>query len=133
MQVEDLNGNTSNWQLGGGVSRGTRNNKSSLHLEARRLIRESFPTVQILEEIPISIRRGETLYLDFYIPLMEKCIEVHGKQHYKFSRFYHHTTLGFMKHKKRDREKMEWCEINNIDYIELPYDKQSDWETIILS
>lgn len=133
MQVVDLDGNSYNWQLLGGISKGSKNNKSSLHLKARELIHHLFPTLPILEEVSINIRRGETLYLDFYIPLTKKCIEVHGEQHYTFSRFYHGSILGFMKQKKRDREKQEWCEINGIDYIELPFNQQDNWESIITS
>jgi hypothetical protein len=41
--------------------------------------------------------------------------------------------LGFVKHQKRDREKKEWCELNNIEYIELPFDKENDWKEILKS
>jgi hypothetical protein len=37
--------------------------------------------------------------------------------------------IGFVKHKKRDQAKREWCAINGIDYIELPYnEKIEDWK-----
>jgi len=33
-----------------------------------------------------------------------------------------------MKKKKRDRDKIEWCNINNIKYIELPYNEtENQW------
>lgn len=127
MQVKDLDGNSYHWQLIGKIANGSIQNKSSLHLEARMLIHECFPTLQVLEEVPIQIRKAETLYLDFYLPLIKRCIEVHGEQHYKFNRFFHNTTLGFIKHKKRDQEKKEWCELNGIEYIELPFDQQEQW------
>jgi hypothetical protein len=132
MQVKDLDGNFSHWQLIGGISHGSLKNKSSLHLKARDLIHECFPTFQVLEEIPIQVRRSETLYLDFYLPLNKKCIEVHGEQHYTFTRFYHHNLLGFIKHKKRDQEKAEWCNINGIEYIELPFNEDIEqWKSKI--
>jgi hypothetical protein len=107
------------------------NNKSNFHLLARELLKKNYPTLQILEEIPIQIRKSETLYMDFFIPLSKKCIEVHGEQHYEFTPFYHRTKLDFFKQQKRDREKREWCHVNNISYIELPYNKQEDWLEII--
>lgn len=107
------------------------NNKSNFHLLARELLKQNYPTLQILEEMPIQIRKSETLYMDFFIPLSKKCIEVHGEQHYEFTPFYHRTKLDFFKQQKRDREKREWCHINNIAYIELPYNKQEDWLEII--
>ena len=131
MQVIDLDGNSSYWTLKGGISHGQVSRKSDLHLEARSLIHKYYPTLQVLEEIPIYIRKAETLYLDFYLPLIKKCIEVHGRQHYEFVRFYHNTALGFIKHKKRDQDKKEWCAANHISYIELPYDNIDNWEHIL--
>lgn len=123
MNIVDLDDNVQRWSLKGHIAKGRAINKSSLHLTARSLIKEIFPTLQVLEEVPIPVRKNETLFLDFYLPLNETCIEVHGEQHYKFVQFYHQTSLGFMKHKKRDRDKKYWCEKNNIRYIELPYNE----------
>lgn len=128
MIVKDLDGNTHNWHLTGNLAHARITAKSSLHLRARKLLSEIFPTMQILEEVPIQLRKSETLYLDFYCPLIKTCIEVHGEQHYKFVAHYHNTRLGFMRHQKRDREKIEWCNTNNIIYIELPFDEEdSQW------
>lgn len=123
MQVKDLDGNSYNWQLIGNIAHGSIQNKSSLHLQARNLIQKCFPTLQVLEEVSVHVRKSEILYLDFYLPLIRMCIEVHGEQHYKFSSFFHNTALGFVKHKKRDLDKKEWCINNNIKYIELPYNE----------
>lgn len=131
-QIIDLDGNTVQWSLSGGIARGFRNNKSELHLRARKIIHNIYPTFQILEEVKIPIRRTENLFLDFYLPLNRKCIEVHGEQHYKFIAYYHQNIMGFMKHKKRDQEKIEWCELNNIELIVLPFNKtDEEWKEII--
>jgi len=98
---------------------------------ARSLLKELFPTCVVLEEIPIYIRKSEILYLDFFMPLTKLCIEVHGEQHYSFVKHYHNNIMGFVKSKKRDNEKKEWCEINNIVYIELPYNKTDEWRNIV--
>ena len=123
MLVKDLDNNTTNWNLTGYISKSRCGNKSSFHLEARHLLTNLFPTLQILEEVPIHIRKSEVLYLDFYLPLKKICVEVHGQQHYEFVGFYHTNTLGFIKAKKRDTEKTEWCSINGIKQIILPYDE----------
>lgn len=133
MQVKDLDGNLVNWQLIGNIAHGQINKKSSLHLQARNLIHKCFPTFQVLEEVPIPVRKTETLYMDFYLPLNKTCIEVHGEQHYKFNKFFHNSILGFIKHKKRDESKKEWCNLNNIKYIELPFDEIDTWENKIKS
>lgn len=129
MTIVDLDNNIVNWQLTGHISKGRLLNKSSLHLQARKLITIAFPTLQILEEVPIPLRRSETLYLDFYLPLLKTCIEVHGEQHFKFVPFYHSTILNFLKAKKRDQEKIEWCEKNGIKHIALAYNEsESEWK-----
>jgi len=134
MQVKDLDGNLHHWKLLGGIAHGSANNKSSLHLKARTLIKECFPTLQILEEIVIPLRLRERLILDFYLPLNRKCIEIHGEQHYKYSKFFHKDRLGFLRHKKRDTEKREWCELNDIQYIELPFnEKIEQWRERIIN
>lgn len=129
MNVKDLDGNSLTWHLTGNIVKGSIENKSSYHLQARQLLKQIYPTMQILEEVPINSRKSETLYLDFYIPLIKKCIEVHGEQHYKFIPYYHSNKLAFLKAQKRDKDKLEWCKINGIKYVELPFDKDVvEWE-----
>jgi hypothetical protein len=126
MQVKDLDGNSHKWQLTGNMARGKIDNRSSFHLQARELITSTFPTLQILEEVTIPLRRSESLYLDFYLPLKKLCVEVHGEQHYKFVPFYHNNMLNYLKSQKRDREKEEWCSINGISYVVLPHFENID-------
>jgi hypothetical protein len=133
MLIKDLDGNSHNWLLTGNMSKGKVINKSSYHLSARNIINEIYPTLQILEEVPIQLRKNEVLYLDFYLPLKKICFEVHGEQHYKFIPFYHSNILNFLKAQRRDREKQEWCEINNIKYISLSYNEQDSWRNSIVN
>jgi hypothetical protein len=128
MQVKDLDGMSHNWHLTGNMARGRIDNRSSFHLKARELITNIFPTLQILEEVPIPLRRSETLYLDFYLPLKKLCVEVHGEQHYGFVPFYHSNILTYLKSQKRDREKEEWCSINCIQHIVFPhFENINEW------
>jgi len=131
MQVVDLDGNSSYWHITGGSAKASRINKSSFHLKARDLIKTIYPTMKVLEEIPVYIHRSDIAYLDFYIPLIKVCLEVHGEQHYKFTPFYHVNMMAFLKAQKRDRDKKEWCSINNIRMIELPYNQLDTWEGLI--
>lgn len=132
MQVKDLDGNFVPWHLTGNIVKGRMENKSSLHLRARKLIKDFYPTMQILEEVSVPIKRSETLYLDFYLPLIKKCFETHGEQHYQFTPHYHSNRLAFLKAQKRDKDKQTWCELNGIEYIVLPYNEDDEaWKTRI--
>lgn len=132
MLVKDLDGQVHNWLLTGNMAKGKIDHRSSLHLATRKLLSSHFPTLQLLEEVPIPLRKNEVLYLDFYIPLKKICVEVHGEQHFKFVPFYHSTVLNFLKAQKRDRDKQEWCEINGLKYIGLRFDQSKDeWSKLI--
>lgn len=134
MQIKTLDGQTQNWQLTGHYAHAKLENKSSLHLKARQILKNCYPTLQVLEEVPVPIKRSDSYYIDFYIPMLKTAVEVHGEQHYKFVQFYHNNQLGFLRSQKRDREKREWCELNNIRYIELPFtESENEWEVRIRS
>lgn len=127
MKTRNLDDEIIDWKASGSIQ----NNKSSLHVKAREYIIETYPTQQVLEEVPFNPRRGQTLYMDFFLPLLNLCIEVHGEQHYKFIAHYHGNLFSFLKHKQRDKDKKSWCELNNIKYIELPFNKVEEWKKLI--
>tara|TARA_R100000656_G_scaffold123878_1_gene100949 strand:- start:170 stop:445 length:276 start_codon:yes stop_codon:yes gene_type:complete len=87
-----------------------------------------YPTQRILEEVPLP---GTRLFADFYIPDRQIIIEVHGRQHYEFVAHFHGSRMGFLQSKANDDLKREWCVLNNIQLIVLPYDKKDDWRTYI--
>lgn len=129
MNIKDLDGKATSWHLTGNIVRGSIEHKSSYHILARTLLKDTYPSMQILEEVPIHPRKSDTLYLDFYLPLIKRCVEVHGEQHYKFTPHYHKNMLVFLKAQKRDKDKQEWCEINGIEYIALAYNEDlSQWK-----
>jgi hypothetical protein len=126
MKVTDLEGNVTTWKVK--ASPVTKDNRvrSSLHRQARGLIHEVYPTVVLLEEAPIVVKPRNVLYLDFYIPLHNIAVEVHGRQHYEYVRHFHRNRMAFLKHLSRDRDKAEWCELNDITLIVLPYNEDAD-------
>ena len=111
-----------------------RDNKSSHHLRARGLLSELFPFEKIYEEVTLpgskTISTG-LLYADFLIPNRNIIVEVHGKQHYEYTTHFHKTKADFMKSRKRDKKKIEWCELNDFTIIILPYNREEEWKTLI--
>lgn len=116
-------------------SRKYQNNKSSLHLKARTLLNELFPHISIYEEVTLPgskrIGRPSLLYADFFIPELMCIIEVHGKQHYEYSSFFHANKLDFVYAKRRDTDKIEWGDMNGIKVIVLPYNEEKRWKHLI--
>ena len=116
-----------------------RDSSSGLHKQAREIIAELFPSHSIFEEVrlpgskEVGIRSKE-LYADFFIPTAHVMIEVHGQQHYEYNTHYHKNKLDFLLGQKRDKTKRYWCEVNNITYIELPYNESAEqWRARIES
>lgn len=108
-------------------------NQSNLHIRCRVILNILFPTLLVLEEVPINITRHNLQYLDFYLPLIKLAIEVQGQQHYKFNSHFYKSKHEFIEAQKRDQNKVEWCELNQIRLIHLKYDEDdSTWKNKIL-
>ena len=112
------------------------NNKSQWHIKAVALVKEMFPNQNILEEVELPGTKDKgllrNLYADIFVPGLMILIEVHGEQHYSYCPFFHRDERDFWKQKKKDNHKKEWCELNNIIYVELPYNESGSWKTRII-
>ena len=98
--------------------------RSSLHLRAREILRTTYPTERVLEEVALPGTNGLTA--DFYLPSQKMVVECHGEQHYNFIGHFHGNRLNFLKGQRNDLNKEEWCEINSIGFIALPYSETDD-------
>lgn len=109
-------------------------NRSSLHIKARELLKKSFPYSTIYEEVTLvgcKGAAGATLTADFYIPDIGLIVEVHGAQHYKYNKFFFKSESDFASAKANDEVKKGWAELNEFVFIELPYNEIKNWEKII--
>jgi len=104
-------------------------NPSNLHIEARKLLKQLFPLNVLIEEFLIPGERK--LYIDFFLPERSLVIEVHGEQHYKFNPHFYKSKYEFTKAKFRDELKKDFCNTNNLLFIELPFNEIKQWEQII--
>jgi len=116
------------WNLSGNlVNAGDIRPKSSYHLQCRALLKEMFPTSPVCEEV--FLPGSGNLRLDFYLPHQRMAIEVHGEQHYKLKSMFHSNKAAFLSAKKRDVDKIKWCENNNIRLVALKYsDSIDEWK-----
>lgn len=70
------------------------------------------------------------LKFDFYLPQYNLCIEFQGEQHYKIIPLF--GERKFNETQKYDNKKREYCKVNNINLIEVPYtDRQKIDENYI--
>jgi hypothetical protein len=129
--VTDLDGNVHKWPPTGYVPFDDVTNKSSLHLRARELLKRIFGSQRIMEEVPLP---GTRLRLDFYIHTVGLAVEVHGEQHYRYSSYFHGSTWAFIRARGNDRRKVEWCQLNDIALIELPYNESDEeWNSRLMN
>jgi hypothetical protein len=133
MIVKLIDGTTTKWQPHL-QRRSLAEEKSSYHLRARELLKELYPTMQILEEVTIPIQKKEVAYLDFFIPLLKIAVEVQGQQHFKFIPQFHTNYRDFLARKLKDKHKKDWLEINDIYFAELLYNEDNEqWRKKILN
>lgn len=119
MKVLGLNGKTYNLKL----IRKEFKQRSKGHIEVRVIIAELFPLHLWYEEVGLPGSGG--LKSDFYIPELNLMIEVQGRQHNEYVQFFHKNKMGFLNSKKRDLNKVKWCELNNIRLVKL--NDGEDW------
>ena len=132
MKITGLDGREYSWNPSSKQSK--TQNRSKLHTKAKDLLKSVFPYDRILEEVTLvgtnSGTRKGTLRADFFIPNRNLIVEVHGEQHFKFNGFFFKDKLSFFRAKARDRDKKEWCRINDIEIVEFNYDEEIDeWRT----
>lgn len=71
----------------------------------------------VYEEFPVV---GTKMTLDFYNASKKIAIEVQGEAHFQYSPFFHNgSRQKFLGQIKRDMGKVEYCELNNIQLIEI--------------
>jgi hypothetical protein len=125
MKVIGLDGRNYAWKL---VNHVPLNNddlqRSSLHIQARELLRSIYPLDRILEEVSLPGSNG--LAIDFYIPVYKLAVEVQGEQHYEYILYFHGSPSGFLKSKQRDKDKKHWLELNTISLVEFPHNESTE-------
>lgn len=112
MKLKQLNGKVVNVDVSKFI--GNKYSVSKIQRGYGDRLRKRYPHYLILEEFPIP---GSKLRIDFFLPELLLAVEVHGEQHFKFTPFFHKSIHDFMNGVKRDAQKAEWCNLNDIELI----------------
>tara|TARA_R100000008_G_scaffold85908_1_gene77117 strand:- start:12806 stop:13225 length:420 start_codon:yes stop_codon:yes gene_type:complete len=90
---------------------------SKVQFRAKQFFKEYWKSHVVYEEFPVY---GTRLRVDLINFTKKIAIEVHGQQHFKFNKFFHsNSRIKFFQSMKRDWEKTEWLELNDIKLVEL--------------
>lgn len=127
MQVRGLDGRTYQWVLRSSPQA----NCSEPHARARDLLARLFPAESRLEELTLPGTKG--LRADFFLPHRRMVVEVQGDQHDTFVPFFHADVTHLWAQRQRDQRKQDWCNLNDVTWVELPHDEsEREWTERIL-
>lgn len=127
MKVKGLDNKEYKWSYSSANTK-----KSNLHDLAKQILKEIFPYDVIYEDITLpgsktNIRKT-LLYADFFVPHRNLIVEVNGEQHSKHIGFFHQSKYDYLKAKARDRDKINWCELNGITLVVLEFNEKDEWK-----
>ena len=93
--------------------------KSKFQKEIKKFLKRYWRHHVVFEEFPVV---GTRLTLDFYNANKKIAVEAQGEQHIRFVEFFHgNYRNNYLDQLKRDQQKMQFCEINNIKLAEIYY------------
>ncbi len=79
----------------------------------------------------INPKTGRPLPYDFELPKEKIIIEVNGKEHYKFMKYFHETTEGFEYQKYKDEVKRNFAIANGYTFIELKWTHKHSYSWVV--
>ena len=90
--------------------------KSKVQNSVKEYLKKYWKQDIVFEEFPLA---GTRMTFDFYNATKNVIIEVQGRQHTKFVPFMHAgSKINYLNQLKRDQDKIKFCEINEIKFIE---------------
>ena len=97
-----------NWEKG---------SRSKLQATVKDFLKVFWDGDVVFEEFPLV---GTRLTLDFYNATKNIAIEVQGRQHTKYNKFFHKgNKINYLNQLKRDEEKLAFCDLNSIKLLEI--------------
>jgi|TARA_A200000159_G_C7336501_1_gene345286 hypothetical protein len=94
--------------------------KSKFQKSVKDFLEEYWSSHVVFEEFPIA---GTRMTFDFYNANEKIAIEVQGGQHTRYVPFFHGKYKNnYLMQLKRDHQKHDFCELNNIKLVEI-YEK----------
>ena len=90
--------------------------RSKLQLKVKNFLQPYWKNHIVFEEFPVY---GTRMSVDFLNATKKIAIEVNGKQHSEYVKFFHGSRLDYYKSISRDVNKAEWLEKNGFELLEL--------------
>ena len=98
--------------------------RSKIQFNTKQFLKLYWRTSIVYEEFPVY---GSLMKVDILNVSRKIAVEVNGKQHDKFNKFFHaNSRVKFLESIKRDMVKREWLEKNGFLVIEIEEDEVKD-------
>jgi len=98
--------------------------RSKVQFNTKQFLKSYWKNHIVYEEFPVF---GSRLKVDIVNATLRIAVEVHGKQHSAFNKFFHNDSrLNYLKSIKRDVAKEKWLSDNNFQLIEIYEDEVKD-------
>ena len=95
--------------------------RSKIQFATKQFLKPLWLSHVVYEEFPVY---GSLLKVDFLNATRRIAVEVNGKQHSEFNKFFHsNSRTEYLKSIKRDCAKAQWLEKNNFTLIEIEQDE----------
>lgn len=93
--------------------------RSKIQFNVKAFLKKYWENKIIFEEFPVA---GTKLSFDFYNANEKIAIEVQGQQHTKYVPFFHGKyKINYIDQLRRDKQKLDFCELNSIKLVEVYY------------
>ena len=91
--------------------------RSKIQFKVKQFLKTYWKAHVVFEEFPVY---GTRLKVDILNATIKVAIEVQGKQHSSFNKFFHgNSRAKYLASIKRDFQKSEWLELNKYKLIEV--------------
>jgi hypothetical protein len=91
--------------------------RSKIQFKTKQFLKEYWESHIVYEEFPVY---GSKMKVDILNATKKIAIEVNGRQHSNFNKFFHgNSRQKFLQSIKRDHKKFEWLQANNFELIEI--------------
>ena len=91
--------------------------RSKIQATVKKFLKPFWKAQMVYEEFPVY---GTKLKVDILNATKKLAIEVNGKQHNSFNKFFHsNSRANYLKSIKRDHKKLKWLEKNGGNLIEM--------------
>ena len=121
MRLLNINGRPQKKNVSKYLIKWNKKSRSKVQFKTKKFLEPFWKGQIVYEEFPVY---GSRMTVDILNATKKLAIEVQGKQHGEFNKFFHNNSrLKYLEGIKRDIKKAEWLESNGFILLEIEEDE----------